>query len=1630
MKHKVTSFIVGFFLLALIFGQNTTIPPVLLDAPNSITSDPGIFGYDVPEMKYLDDNSKILQAFPETSSSSTITSISNLNNTQEPVFIARMENGNFYNLNASELNTYAETQYPNLWGVGIRTKYGIVAFYTNDNDATWGHTQLVSYPVLANGSLPPLGKPIMGTFLRLWANAGGTWYRNFITSQPLFQSNGVDPRRWMNAVSTPEYLELGWNATLEIQGFDFDLYVGIRLNLNDSNLIHIKTNITSLDRSWNGLGLEYVLAQSSFYDGTPNQIMYGTVSNDTFEETFPLSQFRDMTVEIPSRFNKTTLSTQEGTVVHEFDWDDMRSAGFDTSLFRIENMELPNGEYDWVIRTGMYGIKTIPQGYTVEIDPTVTVTSDGTRAMPMAVARDSNYIPYVLAINGTTLGIWKGNEENPSSWSWEQVGDGNVYSESVNRAYMIIYSYSGTEYIGVIRANDDQDSVFDRSTVSAFSFPSGSTISVDVGSNAYVSLAYGNNTLVHGYRYSNTRGMEVTNSTDGGSTWGTPVIVWNDSPSGPYTRSTGVTYDGSYWHLFNGRDRELYAKRWSVAGGYEYWDGDSWEPATATTAGYGSLANFFGDLGLHASSSANIIIVGHGTYGTDDSNMVYSRDGGQTWTTVSGMGNNAMAGMPSLTLMANDSFLAYATDYEAGALDDFYTNYYNYTADAQGGWNLLTSGATSDTILNSVGLPVQVGGWVDVAYQWYDSTETTYFLNFTIIEVGDEAGGADVTDPTFSYVGTTNSSSVEYGTSIIGNWSITEANPSTFIIYSNTTGSNVSKTSGSFNNGDYKNWTFANDNSSLIGSTIFIEIWANDTSSNSANSIVYFTIVDTTDPVLSYVGTTNNSQIDYLTSITGNWSITELFPNTFNIYSNTTGSNVSKSSGSYNSGDYKTWTFDNDNISLVGSTIFIEIWATDDNSNYASSIVFFTISEAINPTYSYVGTTNSSTIELGTSITGNWSITDTSASNYIIYANNTGVNASKASGSYNSGDYKTWTFNNDNISLVDLTFYIQIWSNDTWGNSASSIVFFTIEDTTDPVFSYVGSTNNSQIDYLTSITGNWSITDLAPGIFDIYSNTIGVNVSKTSGSFNSGDYKSWTFNNDNISLVGSTIFIEIWANDTSGNLVSSIVYFTVSEAIKPTFSYTGSTNESTIELNTSILGNWSITDISASNYFIFSNTTGINATKASGSYNSGDYKTWTFDNDNSSLVGLTFYIQIWANDTYGNTNSSIVYFTIEDTTNPSVVYGGTTNGTEIDIGTSITGSWDLTELAPSYYFIYSNTTGSNVSKASGSYLDGDTKSWIFANDNCSLGSGTIYIQIWLNDTTGNVITSIVYFDIINDAPQLTYTGTANSSVLEWESGGAFTASWTVSEDSPHLYFLFWNQTGSNTTWQSGTYTSSVSKAYDPTLSDVGNTIWIQLVLNDTCGESATETYFFSVTNTDAPTVTINTPANTTYISQQIEIWISSSNGDLDVLWWSLFYNNGTLYEGNVTWTETVTRTLVDGTYYLTAFANDTASLEGSTTTYFTMAESVLVEGGQGTQNTDGIDDPNNPNRIGRLGSVNNLGTNLFIVGLFLGLLYVIYWLFYKQKPDEDENYERSRRIMNKKLDRVRNKLKGTPTYFR
>ncbi|RLG14879.1 MAG: hypothetical protein DRN66_00750, partial [Candidatus Nanohalarchaeota archaeon] len=203
----------------------------------------------------------------------------------------------------------------------------------------------------------------------------------------------------------------------------------------------------------------------------------------------------------------------------------------------------------------------------------------------------------------------------------------------------------------------------------------------------------------------------------------------------------------------------------------------------------------------------------------------------------------------------------------------------------------------------------------------------------------------------------------------------------------------------------------------------------------------------------------------------------------------------------------------------------------------------------------------------------------------------------------------------NNITLTNLTegqHNITVYTNDTAGNTNSTSIIFTV-DTIDP---YV------EIHLPTTTIYNTTTLDL--------------NYTSSDTNLNTTWYE---YNSTNTTLTANTTFtalnnqqstLILWANDTAGNVNSTSVTFTV-DATEPYVEIFSPTN-TTYDYDSNLPLNYTSTDEHL-------NTTWY-------SLNSGANITLTQNTTFNVSSDGQHYIDLYANDTLGNTNHTRIYFSI------------------------------------------------------------------------------------------------------------------------------------------------------------------------------------------------------------------------------------------------------------------------------------------------------------------------------------------------------------------------------------------------
>jgi parallel beta-helix repeat protein len=142
-----------------------------------------------------------------------------------------------------------------------------------------------------------------------------------------------------------------------------------------------------------------------------------------------------------------------------------------------------------------------------------------------------------------------------------------------------------------------------------------------------------------------------------------------------------------------------------------------------------------------------------------------------------------------------------------------------------------------------------------------------------------------------------------------------------------------------------------------------------------------------------------------------------------------------------------------------------------------------------------------------------------------------------------------------------------------------------------------------------------------------------------------------------------------------------------------------------------------------------------------------------------------------------------------------------------------------------------------------------------------------------------------------------------------------------SDDAVNYWFYIESVDTQNQTWTDDVTRTLTDGAY--TLNAYGN---------DSAGNIAHEPVTFTIDNTP-PEVVINSPLSQTYITETITVTLS---GDAAYYW----YYIESVDSQNQTWTTSVDRTLVDGTYSLHVYGNDSVGNVAHASVTFTISTSI------------------------------------------------------------------------------------------
>ncbi|MBN2121672.1 hypothetical protein JW721_01265, partial [Candidatus Micrarchaeota archaeon] len=371
-------------------------------------------------------------------------------------------------------------------------------------------------------------------------------------------------------------------------------------------------------------------------------------------------------------------------------------------------------------------------------------------------------------------------------------------------------------------------------------------------------------------------------------------------------------------------------------------------------------------------------------------------------------------------------------------------------------------------------------------------------------------------------------------------------------------------------------------------------------------------------------------------------------------------------------------------------------------------------------------------------------------------------------------------------------------------------------------------------------------------------------------------------------------YVTVYANDSVNNTGSDEVYFIVDTAAPiVTLSSPANTTYSTNNLTV----NYTTDGVSCSMFL------------------DGTFNESLASCENTTLTELAdgqHYVTIYSNDSVNNTGSDEVYF-IVDTTSPIVSISSPANTT-----------YSTTNVTVSY-----TTDGTTCSL----YLDGTFNTTLTSCENTTLSGlseAQHYVTVYANDSANNTGSDEVYFTITLTAPGISISSPSNTTYPTTN----VTVNYTTDGVSCALFL-------------NGTFNQSLTGCENTTISNLADgQHYVTIYANNSMNVTGSGTVYF-ITDTTGPTVTITSPANTTYSGTSATLSYSISDiSSVDSCW---LYINGTFNQSLPGCSGTTISGLSYGQNNFTVYANDSMGNNGSATVHFTLTEEGAVEDRPGSE---------------------------------------------------------------------------------
>ncbi len=408
--------------------------------------------------------------------------------------------------------------------------------------------------------------------------------------------------------------------------------------------------------------------------------------------------------------------------------------------------------------------------------------------------------------------------------------------------------------------------------------------------------------------------------------------------------------------------------------------------------------------------------------------------------------------------------------------------------------------------------------------------------------------------------------------------------------------------------------------------------------------------------------------------------------------------------------------------------------------------------------------------------------------------------------------------------FADGDLFVQIWANDSTGYTQQPWFLFVI-DSTSPTITADGPTVGGT--YAVGTQLNFTVADAHLVANVTWNNGSGFNPLTAPWDISTAGWAEGDYN----------ITIAAW--DTAGNNASSRFLFKL-DSTPPVITLNSPANNSFIAVGTTIDLTVSDVHLSSVNW---DNGSGPNPLSA------------PWDISTAGWGSATFNITVLANDTGGLSTTRVFTFTI-DATAPTITLNSPLNNSVFEPGQTLDFDVSDSNLAGA---TWDNGSGAN---AFSSPYDISTSGW---------ADGSYNVTIRANDTSGNVAVRLFHFEVDFTAPSIVVVSPANNTFI---SPGT-TLDFAVTD--AHL---------SGATWTNGSATNALASPFDvSTAGWLDGNYTVTVNATDVLGHTATRNLFVKI-DSIAPTITLNSPSNNSYITPGTTIDLAASDANLNTVNWT------------------------------------------------------------------------------------------------------------------------------------------------